>query len=57
VSLPSRKRQGGRTKGVKLKRFSLAFFANGSLLALASPAFAYETQINGEFHGWDGDTD
>jgi hypothetical protein len=39
-----------------LKRFSLASFAGGSLLALASPAFAYETRISGEFHGWDGDT-
>jgi hypothetical protein len=56
MSLPSRKRQGGRTRGVKLKGFSVAFFAGGSLLALASPAFAYETRIDGEFHGWDGDT-
>jgi hypothetical protein len=33
----------------------LPFFVGGRLLALASPG-AYETRINGEFHGWDGDT-
>lgn len=28
----------------------------GVRFAFASPAFAYETQIEGEFHGWEGNT-
>jgi hypothetical protein len=34
----------------------LATFITGALLAFTSPVFAYETQIEGEFHGWEGNT-
>lgn len=34
----------------------LAIFAAGGVFTLVSPAFAYETKIQGEFHGWDGNS-
>jgi hypothetical protein len=34
----------------------LVSFAAGGMFTLASPAFAYETKIQGEFHGWDGNS-
>ena len=32
----------------------LASLPVGGAFTLGSPALAYETQIQGEFHGWDG---
>jgi len=36
-----------------MKRILMCFVAS-SLATLVSPALAYESQISGEFHGWDG---
>jgi hypothetical protein len=41
------------SKVTRVKRFTAVF---GSVLAFALPALAYDTQIEGEFHGWDGNT-